>query len=96
VNKSELVDALAEQAGLPKPEAARAVDALFGPRGVIAHALRAGDKVQITGFGTFQVRQRAARTGRDPRTGAPVAIAAAAIPAFKPGQQLRDALSAPR
>jgi DNA-binding protein HU-beta len=95
VNKSELIDALAEQSGLPKPEAARAIEALFGPRGVIARALRAGQKVQVTGFGTFQVRARAARTGRDPRTGAPVAIAAASIPAFKPGQQLREAMDAP-
>jgi len=95
VNKSELIDALAEQSGLPKPEAARVIEALFGPRGVIARTLRAGQKVQVTGFGTFQVRARAARTGRDPRTGAPVAIAAASIPAFKPGQQLREAMDAP-
>jgi DNA-binding protein HU-beta len=95
VNKSELIDALADHAGLPKPEAGRAIDALFGPRGVIARALRGGQKVQITGFGTFQVRARAARTGRDPRTGAPVAIPAASIPAFKPGQQLREAMGEP-
>jgi DNA-binding protein HU-beta len=96
VNKSELIDALAEQAGLQKPEAGHAIEALFGPRGVIARALRAGQRVQVTGFGTFQVRARAARTGRDPRTGAPVAIPAASIPAFKPGQQLRDAMNEPR
>ena len=96
MNKSELIDVLAAQAGLPKPEAARAIEALFGPDGVIARELRAGNKVQITGFGAFHVRSRAARTGRDPRTGASIPIAAAAIPAFKPGQQLKEALNPPR
>lgn len=96
MNKGELIDALAEQVGLPKPDAARAIEALFGPDGVIARELRAGNKVQITGFGAFSVRARAARTGRDPRTGASIPIAAAAIPAFKPGQQLKEALNPPR
>jgi DNA-binding protein HU-beta len=93
VNKGELIDMVAEQAGIPKPDAARAVETLFGATGIIARELRAGNKVQITGFGTFQARSRAARTGRDPRTGAAIQIAAAAIPAFKPGQQLREALN---
>jgi DNA-binding protein HU-beta len=93
VNKGQLIDVLAEQANLAKPEAARAVEALFGADGVIAQELRAGRKVQVTGFGTFLARARAARQGRDPRTGNPIAIAAASVPAFKPGQQLRDSLA---
>jgi len=93
VNKGQLIDALAEQANLAKPEAARAVDALFGPDGIIAQELRNGQKVQGTGFGTFLARARAARQGRDPRTGNAIAIPAASVPAFKPGQQLRDSLN---
>lgn len=93
MNKGELIDAVAAQAGLPKPEAARAVEALFGTDGVVVRELRVGNKVQITGFGAFHARARAARTGRDPRTGASIPIAAAVIPAFKPGQQLKDALN---
>jgi len=96
VNKAELIDALAAQAGLQKTDATRAVEALFNPDGVIARELRAGRKVQVTGFGTFQVRQRAARTGRNPQTGATITIAAAVQPAFKPGQGLRDVLNPPR
>jgi DNA-binding protein HU-beta len=95
VNKAELIDGLAAHAGIQKTEAARAVDALFGPGGIIARELRAGRKVQITGFGTFLVRQRAARTGRNPQTGATITIAAAAQPVFKPGQGLRDVLNPP-
>jgi DNA-binding protein HU-beta len=93
VNKAELIDALAAHAGLQKSDATRAVDGLFNPDGVIARELRAGRKVQVTGFGTFQVRQRAARTGRNPQTGAAIAIAASVQPAFKPGQGLRDAVN---
>lgn len=93
MNKGELIDAVAAQAGLQKPEAARAVEALFGTDGVIVRELRAGNKVQVTGFGAFHARQRAARTGRDPRTGDSIPIAAAVVPAFKPGQQLKDALN---
>jgi DNA-binding protein HU-beta len=93
VNKAELIDALAGDANLPKAEATRAVDALFGERGVIAKALKTGDKVQITGFGTFQAKQRAARSGRNPATGATITIAAQITPTFKAGQGLKDALN---
>jgi DNA-binding protein HU-beta len=92
VNKTELIDALASQAGLSKADAGRAVEALFGDDGLIAGTLRKGDRVQITGFGTFVARKRAARTGRDPRSGAAINISAANVPAFKPGQALKDAL----
>lgn len=96
MNKAELIDALAAHAGLPKTDAMRAVEALFGGSGIIASELRDGNKVQITGFGTFQARQRAARTGRNPQTGETLTIAAAKQPAFKPGQGLKDALNPPR
>jgi DNA-binding protein HU-beta len=93
MNKGQLIDEVARHTDLAKPDATRVVEALFGPEGIIARELRSGEKVQVTGFGTFLARRRAARQGRDPRTGDPVAIAAAVVPAFKPGQQLRDALN---
>ncbi len=93
MNKTELQDALASAAGLSKADATRAVDALFGSSGIIAGELKGGGRVQITGFGSFVVRHRAARTGRDPRTGNALQIAAANVPAFKPGQVLKDSLN---
>lgn len=93
MNKTELIETLASQAGLSKADAGRAVEALFGDDGLIAGTLRKGDRVQITGFGTFVARKRAARTGRDPRSGAEINISAANVPAFKPGQALKDALN---
>jgi DNA-binding protein HU-beta len=93
VNKTELIEALASQAGLSKADAGRAVEALFGDDGLIAGTLRKGERVQITGFGTFVARKRAARTGRDPRTGGSIEIAAATLPAFKAGQAFKDALN---
>lgn len=93
MNKGQLIDELARVTDLAKPDAARAVEALFGSDGIIAQELLKGEKVQVTGFGTFLARKRAARQGRDPRTGDAIPIAAASVPAFKPGQQLRDALN---
>ncbi len=93
MNKTELQEALASAADLSKADAARAIDALFGPTGVIGAELSKGGKVQITGFGSFVVRQRAARTGRDPRTGQALQIPAAKIPAFKVGQALKDTVN---
>jgi DNA-binding protein HU-beta len=93
VNKKELVDAVAAAADLSKAEASRAVESLFGTDGIIASELRAGQKVQITGFGGFVPRQRAAREGRDPRTGGVLNIAAAVVPAFRAGQALKDAVN---
>jgi len=89
VNKAKLISALAERAGLSKPEAARAVAALFGPNGLIAGELRCGGKVQITGFGSFVARRRPARSGRDPRTGRAIQIPAALVPVFRAGQGLK-------
>lgn len=93
MNKTELIEAVAANVGLSKADAGRAVEAVFGEDGLIAKELRGGGRVQITGFGTFVARKRAARTGRDPRTGGTIQIAAATVPAFKAGQGLKDAVN---
>ncbi len=90
MNKTELTDAVAEATDLTKTDAARAVDAVLG---TITDTLAGGDQVGIVGFGTFLVRDRAARTGRNPQTGAEIQIAAAKVPAFKPGKALKDAVN---
>lgn len=90
MNKSELIDAVAENADLPKAAAARAVDAVTD---AITGALKAGDSVALVGFGSFNVKNRAARTGRNPQTGAPINIAAAKVPSFKPGKALKDTVN---
>lgn len=90
MTKTELVDKVAERAGITKKDAGSCVDALFSS---IEQALRAGEKVQIVGFGAFEVRERAARKGRNPQTGAEIDIAARRVPAFKAGKTLRDAVS---
>lgn len=93
MNKSELIDALSEATGTTKADAARAIDALFDvDSGIIAKTLKQGGKVTITGFGSFEARKRAARTGRNPRTGESIKIAASVNPAFKAGKGLKDAL----
>lgn len=89
VNKSELVSSVAEKSELTKKDAEKAVNAVFAS---IEEALSKGDKVQLVGFGTFEVRERAARKGRNPQTGAEIEIAAAKIPAFKAGKALKDAV----
>ena len=90
MNKSELIDAIATQADLSKAAAGRAVDAAVK---VIKTSLRKGGSVTLVGFGTFHVSKRAARMGRNPRTGAEIKIRAAKVPKFKPGKALRDALN---
>jgi len=93
MNKSDLVDALADRTGMTKADASRAVDALFSPDGgVIAGALKRDDRVQITGFGTFEAKHRKARTGRNPRTGETIRIAATKTPGFRAGKGLKDAI----
>ncbi len=89
MTKMDLIDAVAAKVGLTKADAGRAVDTLLGS---IESALAKGEKVTITGFGTFEVRQRAARMGRNPQTGAPLHIAASKSPAFKSGKGLKDAV----
>jgi DNA-binding protein HU-beta len=93
MNKSDLVDALTSNTGMTKADAARAVDALFSPDGgIIAGALKAGNRVQITGFGTFESKHRKARMGRNPRTGQAIHIAATQTPGFRAGKGLKDAI----
>ena len=93
MNKTELIDKLADTANLSKADAGRVVDALFDVNnGIVAGTLKGGGKVQITGFGTFETRKRGARTGRNPRTGEKIQIAASTAPAFKPGKGLKDSI----
>lgn len=89
MTKMDLIDAVAAKVGLTKADAGRAVETVLG---AIEGALAKGEKVTITGFGTFEVRQRAARMGRNPQTGAPLHIAASKSPAFKAGKGLKDAV----
>lgn len=89
MNKTELVDAVASSADISKTAANKAVDAVVDS---ITAALKKGDKVTLIGFGTFEVRKRAARTGRNPRTGEEIKIKATKIPAFKAGKSLKDAV----
>lgn len=90
MNKSELIDAVAESADLSKAAAARAIDAVTDS---VTAALKAGDSVSLVGFGSFNVKSRPARTGRNPQTGAPINIAAAKVPSFKAGKALKDAVN---
>lgn len=92
MNKSELVVALAQRAGMTKADAGRAVETLFAPGGIIATELTKGNKVQVTGFGHFEVRKREARKGRDPRTGREIAIGSTVAAVFRAGRGLNDAI----
>jgi DNA-binding protein HU-beta len=90
MNKSDLVDAIAESAGLSKADAGRALDAFVD---TVTSAMKGGDSISLVGFGTFSVRDRAARAGRNPRTGETIQIAASKNPAFKAGKALKDAVN---
>jgi len=90
VNKSELIDQIAASADIPKAAAGRALDATIS---AVTLALQEGGSVTLVGFGTFHVGKRAARAGRNPRTGASIRIASAKIPKFRPGKALKDALN---
>ncbi len=90
MNKAELIDAVAAAADLPKGDASRAVEAVTQ---AIADELSKGGQVAIIGFGTFQVKHRAARTGRNPKTGEPLEIPASNVPSFKAGKALKDAVN---
>lgn len=89
MNKTDLVNAVAEKAELTKKDAEKAVNAVFAS---IEEALARGEKVQLVGFGTFEVRDRAERTGRNPKTGEEILIPASKVPAFKPGKALKEAV----
>lgn len=90
MNKSELIDAVAASADLSKAAAGRALDAMVES---VTKALQDGDQVVLVGFGTFSVKERAARTGRNPQTGEPIDIKAAKVPGFKAGKALKDAVN---
>ncbi|HRD71842.1 MAG TPA: HU family DNA-binding protein [Aquimonas sp.] len=90
MNKAEFVAAVADAAELSKADAGNAVDAVIA---VIKKSLKKGDSVTLVGFGTFEVRKRAARTGRNPRTGDTLKIKASKVPAFKAGKALKDAVN---
>ncbi|BDR56538.1 HU family DNA-binding protein [Xylocopilactobacillus apis] len=88
-NKSDLIDTVAQSTNLTKKDATRAVDAVFSS---IQDILTKGGKVQLIGFGTFEVRERAARTGRNPQTGKEIQIPASKVPAFKAGKALKESV----
>ncbi len=90
MNKSELIDQIASSADISKAAAGRAVDATIA---AVKTALKKGGSVSLVGFGTFYVGKRAARTGRNPQTGASIKIKAAKVPKFRPGKNLKDALN---
>lgn len=96
MNKAELTAALAMRTKMSKADAARTIDALFDDKGIIAGELKKGAKVQITGFGNFEARKRAARMGRNPKTGGVIQIKASIAPAFRAGKQLKQAVNKPR
>ncbi|MBM7071631.1 DNA-binding protein HU-beta [Shewanella sp. OPT22] len=90
MNKSELIEKIASDADITKAAAGRALDSFIA---AVTDTLKSGDKISLVGFGTFEVRERAARTGRNPQTGAEIKIAAAKVPAFKAGKALKDAVN---
>jgi len=90
LNKQELVANVAEQAGLTKKDAEKAVNAVFE---TVKNALSEGDRIQLIGFGTFEVKDRKARKGRNPQTGQEIDIAAARMPVFKAGKALKDSVN---
>lgn len=90
MNKAELIDKMAASADISKASATRALDAMLD---AVTDSLKQSEQVVLVGFGTFSVKERAARVGRNPQTGAPIQISAAKIPAFKPGKALKDSLN---
>lgn len=90
MNKAELISAVAERAGLSKKDSEKAVNAALD---AITETLAAGDKVQLVGFGSFEVRERSARVGHNPRTNEAMELPASRVPAFKVGKALKDAVS---
>ncbi len=90
MNKAELITSVAEQAAISKKDAEKAINAVID---TISNAMAEGEKIQLVGFGTFEVRAREARTGKNPRTGEAIQIAASKVPAFKAGKALKDAVN---
>jgi DNA-binding protein HU-beta len=96
VNKLELIGAVAKRLDVTRARAAEITELFFAPDGVIAGELKRGGKVAISGFGSFELRRRAAREGRDPRTGKTITIKASMVPAFRAGGVLKDLLNRKR
>ena len=90
MNKTEFVDAVAESADVPKATAAKVIDSMIA---TVGNTLKSGDQVTLVGFGTFLVRKREARQGRNPRTGDMIQIAASNVPSFKAGKALKDTVN---
>ena len=90
MNKSELIEAIAASADISKAAATRALDAMVES---VTESLKQGESVSLVGFGTFAIKERAARTGRTPQTGQPIEISAAKVPSFKAGKALKDAVN---
>ena len=90
MNRSELIEAIAASADIPKAAASRALDAMVES---VTDSLKKGESVSLVGFGTFAIKERAARTGRNPQTGQPIEISAAKVPSFKAGKALKDAVN---
>ncbi|HLU62069.1 MAG TPA: HU family DNA-binding protein [Gammaproteobacteria bacterium] len=90
MNKAELIEAVAASADLSRADATKAVEAVLA---TVTDALKKGDQVTLVGFGTFLVKERAARTGRNPQTGQTIQIAASKVPGFKAGKALKDAVN---
>lgn len=96
MNKQDLVDAVAKRLDITKARAGKITDALFAADGIIASELRRGGKVAISGFGNFETRVRAAREGRDPRTGKTIMLKASTVPAFRAAKALRELVNRKR
>lgn len=96
MNKQELVDVVAKRLGITKSRASQITELFFSESGVIAAELRRGGKVAISGFGNFETRTRAAREGRDPRTGKSIALKASTAPAFRPAKALKELVNRKR
>ena len=90
MNKSDLITAIATDTGLNKTDSGKALDSMVSN---IQKQLKKGDEVRLVGFGTFKITKRAARTGRNPRTGEPLKIAASKSPAFRPGKEFKEAVN---
>ena len=90
MNKSDLIEAIAAASDIPKAAASRALDAMVES---VTDSLKKGESVSLVGFGTFAIKERAARTGRNPQTGQPIEISAAKVPSFKAGKALKDAVN---
>lgn len=90
MNKGDLIEAVSGDAGLSKADASRAVESVLA---AITNALKGGNQVSLVGFGTFTVKKRAARTGRNPRTGETIQIQASKVPGFRAGKALKDAVN---